>query len=1085
MPEHIGHTSISASAGSGKTFRLAHRYIRLMALGVPPDRINALTFSRKAAGEIFDSIVNYLREAAESDSQAAETAGEIGLPDTSREDFLVLLRKLLDFMHRLNTGTLDSFTIKVVQAFPMELGIGLDFQIMDNGGSEAAAEQLRVLQHIFRPGGINPKASRDFFQAFKQSTFGDEEKTITEALRKFIANKREWFMRCSDPERWGNHPSIWADRPPWMEPPRFAPEDGERIKAAIEDSAIPANPTKDFIEFINFASDYRRTKEWPEKLFGHVAMKRLFEQVQELSQGPVTMLQGKKSYVIPADIAGYLYKLVIHVMTMEYGASLEQTRGMFQVLRLYEEVYDRMVRRRGRLTFDDAQYLLTPGNENSPNNQLSADKGAENRLYIDYRLNARLDHWLLDEFQDTSDAQWAAFQNLIDEVVQDQEGQRSFFYVGDVKQAIYRWRGGNTRLFNEIRNQYGDKIAREDMSTSYRSCPAVLAMVNAVFDNLNDAQGLPADAIMRWNEVYHKHISAKQQEKTKGYCALVEPMEENGPVKDVDRYDVVAGLLKEIKPLDRGLSVAILTRTNWEGENIARHLREDPICQKMRIVREGVSPILDDPLSALMVNLLRYASHPGNTLAKRHIEMSPLMPLLEEQDRTLDALALDVLDGIYDHGFRETLRSWLAELLAVIPASAYADKRARELLQAASEFDAGMRRDVDEFVRFIESYRLREIAASAAVRIMTIHTSKGLGFDMVILPELMGDAMKRARAEELVTARGEDGRTVEWILKMPRSFLVACDPALSAEAERQNAEHCFDELCVLYVAMTRAKQGMYLVTSPPRTGKKHTHHAKFIESRLHIDREEPRETDLPGRQMLIKWEVGQPGWYADRQAKAPEVIEPDAAALASLSHTPSHRVRLSRLRPSDIDHAPQKAGALFEIDLRERADYGTAIHGLFEEITWLDQTKTKDAIARWRTLFPLSDELDKELVDEFMKVLDDLECRSLLSSTQVPCELWREQEFEIVLNQQWITGVIDRAVIAEDKSFAEIIDFKSNRMPLDHPEKLQAALQKAADGYRSQLHLYRRALSLMMDIPEDRISLKLLFTHPARVVTVE
>jgi ATP-dependent helicase/nuclease subunit A len=84
----------------------------------------------------------------------------------------------------------------------------------------------------------------------------------------------------------------------------------------------------------------------------------------------------------------------------------------------------------------------------------------EARLYIDYRLDCKLDHWLLDEFQDTSDLQWEVLRNLADEILQDASGQRSFFYVGDVKQAIYGWRGGNARLFGKILEQYRGRSSR-------------------------------------------------------------------------------------------------------------------------------------------------------------------------------------------------------------------------------------------------------------------------------------------------------------------------------------------------------------------------------------------------------------------------------------------------------------------------------------------------------------------------------------------------------------------------------------------------------------------------------------------------
>ena len=94
-PARLGHKAISASAGSGKTFQLAHRYIELMARGVNPDRIIALTFSRKAAGEIFDSVVKYLCQAASSPEAAAQTGSG------TREELLRTLAEALEVKQAL------------------------------------------------------------------------------------------------------------------------------------------------------------------------------------------------------------------------------------------------------------------------------------------------------------------------------------------------------------------------------------------------------------------------------------------------------------------------------------------------------------------------------------------------------------------------------------------------------------------------------------------------------------------------------------------------------------------------------------------------------------------------------------------------------------------------------------------------------------------------------------------------------------------------------------------------------------------------------------------------------------------------
>ncbi|MDA0578752.1 MAG: UvrD-helicase domain-containing protein, partial [Verrucomicrobia bacterium] len=108
-PSHapVGHLAISASAGSGKTFQLAHRYVRLLASGMSADRICALTFSRKAAGEIFDEIVNVLVRAAATLEGANTVSRHAGITSPGPTAYLAHLRRFLGALHRLHIGTLD------------------------------------------------------------------------------------------------------------------------------------------------------------------------------------------------------------------------------------------------------------------------------------------------------------------------------------------------------------------------------------------------------------------------------------------------------------------------------------------------------------------------------------------------------------------------------------------------------------------------------------------------------------------------------------------------------------------------------------------------------------------------------------------------------------------------------------------------------------------------------------------------------------------------------------------------------------------------------------------------------------------
>jgi len=107
--EKISSEIIEASAGAGKTYALTNRFIKLMAFGVPAEKIAALTFTHKAAGEFFDTILQKLAKAADDQGEAESLAGEIDRPDFSQAEYLGLLKNLTRSMHLLSLGTLDSF----------------------------------------------------------------------------------------------------------------------------------------------------------------------------------------------------------------------------------------------------------------------------------------------------------------------------------------------------------------------------------------------------------------------------------------------------------------------------------------------------------------------------------------------------------------------------------------------------------------------------------------------------------------------------------------------------------------------------------------------------------------------------------------------------------------------------------------------------------------------------------------------------------------------------------------------------------------------------------------------------------------
>ncbi len=1077
----ISHVAISASAGSGKTFQLAHRYIGLMANGVSPDRIIALTFSRKAAGEIFDSVVKYLCDASSSPEQAHRTGGLIGKPAFRQQDFLRLLRSLLVSIHSLHISTLDSFTVGILKSFPMELGIPSVFQIMDNDSGEAKAASRKVLGTIFNHRRVAEAAQQTFLDAFRQATFGQETKNLEKSLDEFITGYRERYCFMPEADTWGEERTVWPGGSPWFEPTDDLTTAAAELKASLPASGFTDKLLDSLTRIIDFCSGYGESSYWDTALSNTAVFQSFLAGLEDLERGELILSYNKRDYPLTERQCRLLFTLVRHVIGTELRAAVRRTRGIYQVLHQYEQFYDDMVRRRGQLTFTDAQYLLTAGNRYSSDSVLSRMPGQEARLYIDYRLDSKLDHWLLDEFQDTSDLQWEVIRNLADEILQDISGQRSFFYVGDVKQAIYGWRGGNARLFGMILEQYQGRIKQIPLSVSFRSCQPVIDTVNRVFCSFPDDQ-LPQQAVTEWEKIWQEHRCQKDVVPGRGYAAILEPPCHDGEVKptDEDRYHVVANLLNEIKPLDRGRSVAILVRTNNVGKDIVDFLRSE--CPGMPIIHEGRAAIKDNPVVSVLLSLVKFAAHPGDTFAWRHLQMSPLNKYFAKKKLHRDDLPLLLLEEIQMHGFQAFIRSWGARLNSAQQLDNFGRKRRNDLINAAGEFDGTGTSSCSDFLHFIDNYQLHELGTDNAVRVMTIHQSKGLGFDIVILPDLQGNNMAKAGHPDFVIARDSATDKPRWALKTPRAVIAESDPVLAEQVQKANETACFDALCVLYVALTRAKQGLYMITAFPGKSSRMVTPAAFLKSQLAGD---PKPTcgsvmKIAGEEFTCLYETGERDWYLKAPSKAGPSKRVEPLELSyEFSRQPSLRRRLLGVSPSTIEGRQIRADLLFTHVTRDSMELGQAIHELFEKVSWIDEFDTEHLIQEWQESTRVSEETTRKAIDQFRKATASAGVRQALSRPEGNVALWREKHFEIVLEDQWITGVFDRVTITKDPDGtpiqATILDYKSNEITDD------AELASMAEHYRPQLLLYGKALSRMLRIEPSQVGLQLLFTYAGRV----
>ena len=1029
----IGHVMILASAGSGKTYALTNRFVRLLAHGAKPERIAALTFTRKAAGEFFDEILKKLAHAAEDETAAGQLAAEIGVPGLGAADFLRLLRTMVDAMHRLNLGTLDSFFARIVRAFPLELGLGGDFEMLEEHA--ARRERRRVLQRMFAHTDSGT-ARQDFIEAFKRATFGTEEKRLGMRLDAFLDEHAEVYLAAPDAASWGQAGRIWPEGSAWLAAAdsRRRTEAAKALQAALPWEMLGDKQRVRWDDFFAALPGWSPGAPLPKPVA--YVVDNAFKSWPALAE---ITIERKKLPLAPAASRA-LHDLVQGIVGAELARRLEMTRGMFAVLRGYDEVYDQVVRRTGRLTFADVQRLLRPDTPDGAR-RLTREAAAEARLFIDWRLDAQIDHWLLDEFQDTSFGQWSVLRNLIDEAVQDPMAARSFFYVGDIKQAIFAWREGDSRLFREIFDHYNSAapgtITEERLDRSWRSGPAVIAMVNRVFGDAEALRRLfPAETAERWTREWRAHESARPQ--LDGYATLRHAADEEG------RFAETLRILQETRALERGLSVAVLVQKNSTAAELADFLRREAAIPAVAESDRYVGA--DNPFTCALLALFRAAAYPDDRAARLHLEMTPLQVVLTEENcTTADDLAVQLLAEIHGEGFERTVEAWVRKLEPRLAADDhFSRERGRQLGEAARLFDETGSRDVAEFVQFVENYTVRDADSAAVVRVMTVHKAKGLGFDVVILPDLQGSRLA-ARRRGLAVQRAAD-RTVEWVFDLPSETFYAEDKVLGAHAAAMEAEACYEQLAVLYVALTRAKRATYVITES--VGKSQS---------LNFPR-------LLQETLGEEWEAGNRFWFEKIQALPPEQKQEEGIAVIEAGRTS----RRAAHTPSEAKANEVAGSRLFALEGGRAANFGKAVHEMLAQVEWLNP----DEIRRFARIWPEQGAAGVEA----LACLNAGPLATIWTKPDDRAEVWRERAFEIVLDNAWVTGVFDRVVLrcAPDgrPERAVVYDFKTDR-------GAKADLQRAAARHAGQILLYRQVAAVLTGLPLAAVEAELVFTESA------
>ncbi len=1167
---HVTSNRIAASAGTGKTYQLASRYIALLLLGAKPEEIIALTFTRKAAGEFRNRILHALAEGADDKRDAKTKRNELAarvwdvlsglsvvpteygpwevipasnpiplLPVTEaivrlaaeqrqypealyNEDkklqdyyqfkpataatFADLLKDMVAVLSKLQLSTIDSFFSSLVSTNSLELGMNNVSPVDPTEEATIRTEDiLRYLDHQ----NANEQTRENFLKMFSLITEGVGNSTqsrIDSDIKDFLQ-----LYRDLPKTQWGSLNSFQGTAD---------------FRLATDEEMERYN---------NAAAELKELLQLHGK---ELLTANALSQFNELANGGMRIKRDAASAiknVLPTDnngeislIALLANTLISLVIPCKLRTASERSKSLKKLIAGYAEIYDTRMKAEGRLTFADISRMAQ---------ELMLRNEADERWlrhHIAYRMGGKLAHWMLDEFQDTSESQFRTLTPLLQPIAEEAgansidfaeerwtadmplelqdkltKGRKnpvakeSLFIVGDTKQSIYGFRTGKTEVFERLAGQepWKPPLQPSPLQRSFRSAPVIMEFTNELFSALakvenpkTQADGCITTARVSFSADFTKHSAAKE---LPGYVEMsfIPPPDKNTDEDESNQkariFDKVVEVLKELTvngtPPKNGISIAILVRSNSDADEVQNHVRNHLPELPTVLVKDSLAAVAC-PMGEMLLYFFKWLLHPGDAAALNVAKTSFLGDHIAWES---DKSHAEWLQKLQEIGYLGVVRRLFSTLPAEDAEKNYAIIRCWENEALAFDTNGGSLMD---WVLHMKNLSVQAAGAAGAVQIMTMHKSKGLEFDAVILPYPSAKAVDATSdIKYFISADNESlilppGGKDDW----PHYGNTFTD--LASQWQQQRRKEAYN---LLYVAITRAKHANYIICNgarlleikeAKRTGKI-TYDWKAAarsvsgllrqacvlmkpDTKLSLDKITEEQT------FALK---GEADWYKklDKSScSAQETMtrpELGAAIPRRKRVSPSKMAAAEDKQQNEAEDKPARAAVYGSAT--DGAEFGTKVHETWEKIEWLG----KDGTHPFTT--PQNDE--QAVVHN---ALQQEEVKALFTRSPEQ-EVYNEQAVEAINDQdEWVSATIDRLVLTYDTAgqvvAAHIIDFKTNKPgPRDGYATFEAWL---LDHYAHQMRSYRQLISTAFSLPTQAITVSLISCPkeaPAQVLT--
>ena len=833
---------VPASAGSGKTYRIAHEYIYDVLRNRYNDmgeayfdrsfykRILAVTFTNKATEEMKSRILKeiHLLASGQKSDHLAELINETSLDEATLRKRAQIVRSLIlhDYSH-FTVLTNDTFFQRVLRAFVRELDIDMNFSTELDTAPVLAKSVEALIDNI-----TNNKELRSWLEELTEERISDGERwdirsAITALNGELFKESTKDIIRNS--------------------------KDKESLKKAIRKfSMVVADRQKAFMEQGETA-----LKAITSRGYSHEDFKLKFTKVfEKVADGTLDKISDATLRHLDDSPEEWFNK---GKATPDLIALATELQAMF--VEIYKEYLDlktlenthRILARnfRGFALLHDLQKSVEDICKEENSMLLSETKHAisgfiskSDAPFIYEKIGNYFDKFMIDEFQDTSVKEWNNFLPLLRNAMA-QSTDTSVLIVGDVKQSIYRWRGGDWRILGGEVEQNLTDSNRIPLKNNWRSLPNIVEFNNSLFSaiikqeneslnsRLNEADRAQRISAECKSELYdtlsrayadHEQTPRRKHENN-GYISITAPAVSGIELTGKNGMPLYIERIQEV--LERGFlprDITILVRKNSEGMEIAEELLyyRDYLPKELwfEITTEEALSLSTSPAVKLIIAIMRLAINRNDTTSLvqyNHLHNCDLFgtQLDEEEHNFLDHIRTMSPEEAFNHitiRYADDLEGQTAYVLA--------------LHEQISRFSAGKVADIALFDKWWrekgDGLSVRVERSDRAIEILTIHKAKGLENKVIIMPRCswsLEPLDSSGYVSNIVWSKAAPNEHLDDIGIFPVSFNRSVGESLFADGYfREMVYTCVDALNMLYVATTRAKEQLHIFLPNRRRG---------------------------------------------------------------------------------------------------------------------------------------------------------------------------------------------------------------------------------------------------------------------------